>query len=590
MSLEQGIVFAILAGAMALFIFGRPRYDIVAAVALIAAVFAGVVPARDAFAGFGHPAVVTVAAVLIVSRALKNAGIVDLLANLLSARIDRPRYLTTALVALCAFVSAFMNNVGALAILLPVALETAHKEDLSPSDILMPLSFGAILGGLATMIGTPPNVIIATFRTEVAGEPFAMFDFAPVGATVAVVGIIYLVLVGYRFIPHERRGQTPPDKLFQIRDYMAEFRVTEGSEFAGQTIAAFERAADEELTVTARIRNGERLPAPGRRSRIRVGDVLLLRGDAGTLEDALAGKGLELAGDEDLVPEALASDDIALIEAVVGQGSILEGRTQSGVGLRLHGLTLLAAARQNRPVTTRLDAMRFKAGDVLLLQGPAQAMSDSLGHFELLPLMARGLRFQGRQRILLALAIFIVALGAIAFGWVAAAVSLAAAVAVYAMLGFLTPKELYEAIDWPVIVLLGAMIPVGGALDSTGAAALLAGGLVGLAGDYATWVLLAFVLALTMTLSDVMNNAATAVVMAPIAISIASGVGASQDAFLMAVAVGASCAFLTPIGHQCNTLVMGPGGYRFGDYWRVGLPLEILIMAVAIPLIMWVWG
>ena len=590
MSLEQGIVFAILAGAMALFIFGRPRYDIVAAVALIAAVFAGVVPARDAFAGFGHPAVVTVAAVLIVSRALKNAGIVDLLANLLSARIDRPRYLTTALVALCAFVSAFMNNVGALAILLPVALETAHKEDLSPSDILMPLSFGAILGGLATMIGTPPNVIIATFRTEVAGEPFAMFDFAPVGATVAVVGIIYLVLVGYRFIPHERRGQTPPDKLFQIRDYMAEFRVTEGSEFAGQTIAAFERAADEELTVTARIRNGERLPAPGRRSRIRVGDVLLLRGDAGTLEDALAGKGLELAGDEDLVPEALASDDIALIEAVVGQGSILEGRTQSGVGLRLHGLTLLAAARQNRPVTTRLDAMRFKAGDVLLLQGPAQAMSDSLGHFELLPLMARGLRFQGRQRILLALAIFIVALGAIAFGWVAAAVSLAAAVAVYAMLGFLTPKELYEAIDWPVIVLLGAMIPVGGALDSTGAAALLAGGLVALAGDFATWVLLAFVLALTMTLSDVMNNAATAVVMAPIAISIASGVGASQDAFLMAVAVGASCAFLTPIGHQCNTLVMGPGGYRFGDYWRVGLPLEILIMAVAIPLIMWVWG
>ena len=590
MSLEQGIVFAILAGAMALFIFGRPRYDIVAAVALIAAVFAGVVPARDAFAGFGHPAVVTVAAVLIVSRALKNAGIVDLLANMISARIDRPRYLTTALVALCAFVSAFMNNVGALAILLPVALETAHKEDLSPSDILMPLSFGAILGGLATMIGTPPNVIIATFRTEVAGEPFAMFDFAPVGATVAVVGIIYLVLVGYRLIPHERRGQTPPDKLFQIRDYMAEFRVTEGSEFAGQTIAAFERAADEELTVTARIRDGERLPAPGRRSRIRVGDVLLLRGDAGTLEDALAGKGLELAGDEDLVPEALASDDIALIEAVVGQGSILEGRTQSGVGLRLHGLTLLAAARQNRPVTTRLDAMRFKAGDVLLLQGPAQAMSDNLGHFELLPLMARGLRFQGQQRILLALAIFIVALGAIAFGWVAAAVSLAAAVAVYAMLGFLTPKELYEAIDWPVIVLLGAMIPVGGALDSTGAAALLAGGLVGLAGDFATWVLLAFVLALTMTLSDVMNNAATAVVMAPIAISIASGVGASQDAFLMAVAVGASCAFLTPIGHQCNTLVMGPGGYRFGDYWRVGLPLEILIMAVAIPLIMWVWG
>jgi di/tricarboxylate transporter len=590
LSTEQIIVFAILAGAMVAFVVGRPRYDVVAAVALFLSVFTGVVPGAEAFAGFGHPAVVTVAAVLIISRALKNAGIVDLLAHTLSGWVDRPRHLTMALTGLCAFVSAFMNNVGALAILLPVALETANKEKISPAEILMPLSFGAILGGLATMIGTPPNVIIATFRAEAMGAPFAMFDFAPVGATVAVVGVVYLVFVGYRFIPSARRGQTPPERLFDIADYMAEVRIGEGSEFAGQTIAAFERAAEDDLTVTARIRGEERLPAPGRRRRLREGDVLLVRGDAQALQSRLAGSGLELADDDDLTAENLSSDEVALIEAVVGHGSPLEGRTQGGIGLRNQGLTLLAAARQTSPVTTRLEAMRFKVGDVLLLQGANDVITDAIARLALLPLRSRDLRLGTRRRIFLALAIFASALGVIAFGWVNPAVALATAVAVFTVLEFISPRELYEAIDWPVIVLLGAMIPVGGALESTGAAALLAGGLVSFAGGHATWLLLAVVLALTMTLSDVMNNAATAVVMAPIAVSIAAGLGASTDAFLMAVAVGASCAFLTPIGHQCNTLVLGPGGYRFGDYWRVGLPLEILIMIVAVPLIMLVWG
>ncbi len=590
MTTDQTIVFAILAVAMVLFIWGRPRYDVVAAAALIAAVLAGVVPGSSAFAGFGHPAVVTVAAVLMVSRALKNAGTVDLLVQMLSSRLDRPRHLSVALVALCAFVSAFMNNVGALAILLPVALETARKESLSPAEILMPLSFGAILGSLATMIGTPPNVIIAAFREETMGAPFSMFDFTPVGGAVALVGIVYLVLVGYRLIPRARRGQTPPEQLFQISNYMAEVRVGEGWRHAGQTIAAFERAAEGEITVTARLRGEERLPAPGQRRRIQPGDELLIQGDAAALQSLLADPGLELAGDEHLNPESLASEDVALLEAVVGHGSALEGRTQGGVGLRQQGLTLLAAARQARQMTTRLQAMRFKVGDVLLLQGSGETMGEGLGRLGLLPLITRGIRLGAKRRIFLALAIFAAALAGIAFGWVDAAVALAAAVALFVVLEFLSPKELYEAVDWPVIVLLGAMIPVGGALQATGAAALLAGGLVDLAGDHATWVLLAIVLALTMTLSDIMNNAATAVVMAPIAVSIANGLGASVDAFLMAVAVGASSAFLTPIGHQCNTLVLGPGGYRFGDYWRVGLPLEILIMAVAVPLILLVWG
>ena len=323
MTLDQGIVFAILAGAMVLFIIGRPRYDVVAALALLAAVFAGVVSSGEAFQGFGHPAVVTVAMVLIVSRALKNAGIIDLLAETLSARVSRPRPLTIALIGLCATVSAFMNNVGALAILMPVALETARKENLSPAEILMPLSFGAILGGLATMIGTPPNIIIANFRMETTGEAFSMFDFTAVGGTLAILGVGYLVLIGYRFIPRARRGQTPPEQLFEIRNYMAEIRVGEASSLAGRTVAHFERESEDELTITARIRGPERLPAPGRRRQIEAGDILLIQGDAAALERLLADKGLEMAGDEELEPEALRSAEVALLEAVVAHGSVL---------------------------------------------------------------------------------------------------------------------------------------------------------------------------------------------------------------------------------------------------------------------------
>ena len=590
MTVEQGIVFAVLAGAMVLFVFGRPRYDVVAALALIVSVGTGVVPAAAAFSGFGHPAVITVAAVLIISSALKNAGIVDYLAQLLSTHLSGPRLQSIGLIGLCALVSAFMNNVGALAVLMPVALETARREGLSPAELLMPLSFGAILGGLATMIGTPPNVIIASFREQALGEPFHMFDFTPVGAVIAIAGVVYLVSVGYRLIPSERRGRTPPEQLFEIRDYMAEILVAEGSNMIGKSVAAFERLANDALVVTARIRDGERLPAPARRSRLRAGDVLLVRGDVAALKTGMAEAGLELAGDEELEPESLASSDIELIEAVVAGGSVLEGRTLRGIGMHPAGLNLVAAARQNQRLTTRLEAMRFRVGDVLLLQGPSDVLGDSLGRLGLLPLMARGLRLVGNERRLLALGIFVAALVLVASGWPGAAVALSAAVVLYVLLGYLRPKELYDAIDWPVIVLLGAMIPVGGALESTGAAKLLADSLVALSGSAAPWLLLTFVLVLTMTLSDVMNNAATAVVMAPIALSIAGGTGASPDAFLMAVAIGASCAFLTPIGHQCNTLVLGPGGYHFSDYWRVGLPLELLIVLLAVSLIMLVWG
>ncbi|MBT5899357.1 MAG: SLC13 family permease [Rhodospirillaceae bacterium] len=590
MDYAQFAITGILVAAVVLFIWGRPRYDVVAVLALLATAIAGLVPAAEVFAGFGHPAVITVIAVLIVSRGLRNAGVVDMIAGWLSPLIDRPQLHLAALTMTCGFCSAFMNNVGALAILMPVALETAGKQQRSPAALLMPLSFGAILGGLATMIGTPPNVIIAQYRADAFDQPFAMFDFTPVGGVIAVLGILYLVAFGWRLIPRHRQGQANAEDVFQIRDYMTEARLGPDGALVGRSIATLPELDELDVLVTALIRGEERRPAPSRRTKLQAGDILVLRADPTDLKSFIEAAQLELVGDEELSPEHLASDEIALIEAVVTTESNLAGRSARTANLRnRQGLNLLAIARQGQRVRSRLDRVVMRPGDVLLLQGDSGAMPDTLSRLGCLPLMRRGLRLGEERRVLLGLGIFAGALAASGLGLLPAAVALTAAAVAMVLLGFLNLREMYDAIDWPVIVLLGGMIPVGGALESTGTASLLANGLVGLAGSLPVWAVLAFVLILTMTLSDVMNNAATAVVMAPISVGIAQGLGSSPDGFLMAVAIGASCAFLTPIGHQCNTLVLGPGGYRFSDYWRVGLPLEIVIVAVSVPLIMWIW-
>ncbi len=591
MSIDQIVVCSVLLGAVGLFIWGRIRYDIVALLTLLAVVVTGLVPPATAFSGFGHPAVITVAAVLVISQGLRNSGIVGLLADRLEPLTGHPAVYVGALTLLCAVASAFMNNVGALAILMPVALEMSQRSGHSPAAILMPLSFGAILGGLMTMIGTPPNVIIALYRADIGAAPFGMFDFSPVGVVAAAVGVVYLVFLGRHLIPKARRAKTPPEALFQIDAYMSEARVGAESPMVGKTLNDFAELTGDAVTVGGLIRGEERRPAPSRRTKLRVDDVLILHADPSELSALLKQAGLELVGD--VVPEIgeLRSDDVALIEAVVTHNSPAVGRSPVGIGLSWrYGLNLLAAARRSSTITARLNNMRFQPGDVLLLQGDTNTLPDTLARLHFLPLMARGLRLGQEQRVLQALGIFAVALAAAAFGLLPAAVALTAASVVFVLTGLISTRELYDSIDWPVIVLLGAMLPVGAALETTGTAALLAAQIAAIAGHMPTWFSLAIVLVVTMTLSDVMNNAATAVVMAPIAVGIAGAIGASVDAFLMAVAIGASCAFLTPIGHQCNTLVLGPGGYRFGDYWRVGLPLEVAIVVLAVPMILMVWG
>ena len=590
MTLEQSLAFGILALTLVLFVWGRWRYDLVAVVALLASVAAGLVPVDDAFLGFAHPAVITVAAVLIISRGLQNAGIADTVAGIISPLRGRPVAQILAQTVAVAFMSAFMNNVGALALMLPVALRNAYRDGYSPAMSLMPLAFGSLLGGMMTLIGTPPNLIVSGFRQQATGEAFGMFDFAPVGVPVALAGIAFVVLIGWRLLPKDRKGASDPATLFEIAAYVTEATVAEGSEAAGKTVRELEDMAKGEATVLGIVRGGDRRLAPSGYVRVRADDVLILEGDAETLKNLIDAGGMALAGDGAVATEDLASDEVAIVEAIVARRSRLTGQTPATLRLRtLHGVNLLAVAREGRRVDSRLNEVRFRLGDILLLQGPAKGMNDVLNELGCLPLKERAVGLGRPRRLLVAGAIFAVAVALTMFAVVPAHIAFVGAAAALVIAGAVRIDEVYDAVDWPVIVLLAALIPVGGALETSGGTGLIAGAIASVTSGLSPVWALAIVLVTTMFVSDVLNNNATAILMAPVALALAQSLGVNPDGFLMATAIGASCAFLTPIGHQSNTLVMEPGGYRFSDYWRMGLPLEVLICVLSVPLILVFW-
>jgi di/tricarboxylate transporter len=586
----QILLFAILLLLFALLIWGRWRYDLVAFAALVTALVAGVVPADQAFAGFGHPATVVVALVLVVSRGLSNSGVVEYLAGKV---IDatRPLFAHIGIMSgLAAVLSAVMNNVAALALLMPVDLEAAAKAKRSPALTLMPLSFASILGGLATLIGTPPNIIIATFRGEALGEPFDMFDFTPVGATCALAGVLFVALVGWRLIPTERGAHDRPRELFELEDYVAELKVPEGAKAIDQKVAELtEPSESSDIQVLGLIRRGNRLPAGARQVRVIEGDVLVLQAGPEAIEKFAGAHGLDYV-DTEQGPGILRGGDLELAEVVVPLGARIDKR--SALSLRLlqrYSVHLLGVSRQGQRLRERVRRLVVQAGDVLLLLGPSEELNEAVQRLGCLPLAKRGLQVLQREKAGLAVATFVAAIGLASFGLIYLPVALAAVVAVYVFAGIVPLRELYDSVEWPVIVLLGSLIPIGQALETSGGTALIAGGLVSLSAGQSAAVVLTLLMIITMTLSDVMNNTATAVIAAPIALDVAGRLGVNPDPFLMAVAIAASCAFLTPIGHKNNTLIMGPGGYKFGDYWRMGLPLEVLVIVVSVPMILLVW-
>lgn len=582
---------ALIGMLMALFIWGRWRYDIVAFAGLIVAVALGLVAPGDAFSGFSHPATVTVAVVLVVSRGLSLSGAANYLAQHFTRLIRGTVSHIAILSGLAGVLSGFMNNVGALTLLMPVAIQSAIKEKRPVGRLLMPLSFASILGGLMTLIGTPPNIIIAGYREDALGESFAMFDFLPVGGLVALCGIVFVTLIGWRFLP-ERQGASDSSNLANLAEYVSELRVTKDSPVAGKTL----REVESELLhgvdalVIGVVHSGRAKPAISPNTLIEGGDSLIVEARPDDLAQLVNQLKLKVAGARDGHEGMPDLEDVILVEAVVAPGSRVEGRSVEQLRFRRrYGVNLLAVSRQGKPHRGRMRSLQFRPGDVLLLQGDADQLPDVISRLGCWTLAAREMSFGSQRKAGLAVLLFTAAIGAVAAGLVPIAVALGAAALAMVLFRILPPREVYEGIDWPVIVLLGALIPIGTALNESGAAGLVAGLLVSGFEGLPPWILLLVVLVITMTLSDILNNAATAVVMAPVVVDVANGVGANPNPFLMAVAIGASCAFLTPIGHQNNALIMGPGGYAFSDYWRVGLPLEILIVAVAVPAILVVW-
>ena len=591
MSHDQAIVFGVLGAMLLLFAWGRWRYDLVALMALLTVLATGVLPFEQAFDGFAHPAVITVAAVLVLSRALQNAGLVDAAVRLLAPLKGKPTLQLIAQTVIVAVLSAFMNNVGALALMLPVALRQAYRDGYSPAIALMPLAFGSLLGGLTTLIGTPPNLIVSSYRARELGEGFGMFAYAPVGGVIALAGVAFVTLLGWRLLPKDRRGAPDPDSVFDVSDYVTELRVGDDSRLVGQTLAEVEALVDDDdVAILALIRDETKRLAPRSFERVQAGDVLVVEAETAAIKALLSASDLTLEEDKAIEQADLANDDVAVQEVIVAPGSRFERKTSKALRLRsAHGINLLAVARAGKRIDQRLADVRFQIGDVLLLQGPSERMGEVTREYRLLPLAERDVGVTRPRRLLLAGAVMVAAITLVMTDLAPAHVAFTGAAVLLTLLNVLQRDEPYQAIDWPVIVLLAALIPVGTALEVTGGTALLADGVLALTGGLGpVWVLVTL-LVVTMLLSDLVNNNATAVLMAPLAIDLAQRLEVAMDPLLMAVAIGASCAFLTPIGHQSNTLVLEPGGYRFGDYWRLGLPLELIIVLVGVPMILLVW-
>ncbi|ARU86872.1 SLC13 family permease [Pseudomonas sp. M30-35] len=612
MTQDQGLIFAILAITMGLFIWGRWRHDIVALGALLACVICGLVADQNAFAGFGHPAVITVACVLVLSYGLQITGAVDALAQRVIPSKAGPMMTMTALTCLGAVLSAFMNNVGALALLMPIALQVANKQSLPPGRVLMPLAFGTILGGMTTLIGTPPNLIVSSFRAKTDAGPFAMFDFSMVGVPVALIGIAFILLIGWRLVPKRQVGNAAS---FETGTYLTEARVVKGGKAIGQSIREVEQSLEEaDAQIVAMVRNKMRLSAPNPRRVLEIDDVLVIEAEPESLGSVLSNLGLTLeasdsakknkeadpknereAGDDDKA-DAAESDKkdngeaSILQELLVRPDAQLIGRTASGTRLRSrYSINLLAISRQSHRSIKRLRSTQIQSADVLLMQGSLEDIAEFAADYGCVPLADRAISIPNPGQAGLAIGVMVVAIALSAFGLLSAAVAFACGVLVFMVMRVVPLRSFYESIDWPVIVLLGALIPVAGAMSSTGAADLLARLLMEHIAQGEPIVVLTVLLIVTMTLSDFMNNAATAAVMCPIALSLANQLEVNSDPLLMAVAIGASCSFLTPIGHQNNTLILSPGGFRFGDYWRLGLPLEIVVVALSVPMLLWAW-
>jgi len=584
----QWLSIGVLAGMMALFIWGRFRYDVTAILALLAALALGIVKPKDAFSGFSDDIVVIVGSALVMSAAMQRSGLIERALGFVSRRVSRVRSQLLVLTTTVGLASGLVKNVGALAMLMPAAFQMAKKNNASPSVFLMPMSFASLLGGLTTLVGTSPNIIVSRVRESMTGKPFGMFDYLPTGLGLLVVGLIFLRF-GYRLLPRERRASATLSDAVDISGYVTEASISAKSPAVGETVREFVERHEKEVGVTGLLR-AEVRTTPAAHVMLREGDTLILAGDPDALERAIAGDALTLAGEHREMPGGNQGNEIGVVEGVIGASSVLIGQTAGRLRLQeRYGVNLIAVSRAGERLTRELGQTKLSAGDVIVLQGSLELLPERLRDLGVLPLAERTLRLGSRGRSWLPLILLAVAMGATAAGIVPVAVAFFAAAGLVVATGALPPREAYQAVEWPILVMLGALIPVSDSLRTTGASDVIATGLAHVAASLPPWGAVALILVAAMAVTPFLNNAATVLVMAPIAAVFAHDLGYRPEAFLIATAMGAGCDFLTPIGHQCNTLVLGPGGYKFSDYARLGAPLSLLVVLVGTPLVIWAW-
>jgi di/tricarboxylate transporter len=582
---EQALAFGLVGAVVALLVWDRLRYDIVALLALVAGVLIGLVPAEAAFTGFADEIVIIIGSALVVSAGIARSGVVDTLVRPVAGLLTTPTRQIAFLAGSVGVLSALMKNIGALAIFLPVAAQLARRHRTSSHHVLMPMAFASLLGGLMTLIGTSPNIIVSRVREEITGQPFAMFDYLPVGAGLLLAGWAFL-LVGWRLLPKQRQGVRPDEESFAVEDYVSEVHLPAGSSFVGRTVADLERLAEGEAEVSGLIRERFRRYVPAKDWPLRADDIVVLRGDAPALQRIIRSAGLLPVG----APKEARSADLPVHEAVVLADSPLVGQTARRTELgRRRGLNLLAVSRRGAEIARRIQHFVFKEGDLLLFQRSPRASSEAVADAGLLPLAERNLQIGRRRPAWLPVAIVATAMLVLAFQLLPVAITFLAAALAMVVSGVLKPEEAERAIEWPVLILVGALIPVSATLQSTGGTDLVAQWLAQVARGLPPVACITLIMAAAMAVTPFLNNAATVLVMAPIGAGLARELGLNPDPFLMAVAVGAGSDFLTPVGHQCNTLVMAPGGYRFADYPRVGAPLSLMILTLGTWLIITVW-
>ncbi len=589
MTQDNILVLAILAVAVILFVSERLRVDLIAMLVLITLSVTGLVTIEEAFSGFASPAVITVWSVYIVSGALFRSGVADTLANFM-LRLAGENYLRLLFIIMLTVgvMSSFMNNIGAVAILLPAVVSVARKINVAPSKLLIPMAFTSLLGGKMTLIGTPPNILASSIMESYGGmEPFGFFDFTPMGAIVLAVGILYFLLIGNRLLPDRTPGGNISDS-YQIRDYLSEVRIGEKSPLIGQTLPQSQLGQKFNLNVIQIQRCDEGLLVPLQDPVLMAGDLLLIQGSSQNILESSDALGLETIDDWKF--EELSQESQALIEVTLSPRSQMQGKTLKESDFRAHyGLTVLAIQHDGVSISANLADIPLNLGDALLVQGPEERIAQLRRDKDFLILETPPMESKRIKKAPLAVLILAGVLIAVSTRILPVATAMLIGAVLMVLTRVLDMDEAYDAIEWKSVFLIAGMLPMGIAMQNSGTALFLAEKIVELVGNWGTVAVMMGIFLMTALTTEVMSNAAATVLVTPIAIDAARSLGANPQTFVMAVVIAAATSFLMPIGHQANVLVFGPGGYKFSDYTKVGVWLNIIIFFVVLIFLPLIW-